>query len=483
MATGGNISSGIGTGAAQIIQPWNNPITPQLQFQAQQVEDAKQAKKEKEALDVMGSLKDFQFKGLNNHAPLFIAEYNKIIDDAANQLRAGDPMAAMNARQAINNLASKMQASVDLKSDIESLYDNYNKNYTKQDFIGIDEAITEATKDISPEEFADPVKFANAMAARIKAIKGVQAIDKYDELQAKKDALELFKTQAAFNDIQGVQQYSLENAKSDVPMILGSPKNLGAATYYKNLLAQSPDLQATYKDDWQALAKDRLAEEYTKIPKPTKDTNINITNMPEESATGVGRIFKNTSFVIGDPKDKGQFEYVMDGFSVSPKETVTAVPSNAWNMTTLDRPTQTGGINLKNGQLARGKVTNRDITIPAGFGKFSGITIPAGMPIPQKSKDGFLNPVIDYLNKSKDVGYGTFFMGQDASNDDWIAMPSDIGMGAVESGLTKQGGTIFYDRVKELEGLNSQPSIQKTNTQKTSTQSGFSGLPGFKKNK
>lgn len=269
-----NISSGINQGAAQILHPFQNPITPQLELAVVQQEQAKKAAADKKRAELYGSLKDFNFKGLANHAPAFVNRYNQIIDEAAIDLKNGDPLAQIKAQQKMGNLNTQMQLSADLKNEIGDVYGNISKNSSKQFFPNAEENLKYAMSDLSPQEMGDIGLFGKGVADRLNKLHSITPVERFDELKTKKDALTLFNMQASERANQGKEFYGLGDAKNDVrDFILGTPENMGAQYYYENLLKNDPSLQKQYGKDWQGLAIDRLAEEVNKIPKPSSGGN------------------------------------------------------------------------------------------------------------------------------------------------------------------------------------------------------------------
>jgi hypothetical protein len=481
MAEGGlNISQGIGSGEAQIVRDFQSPISAQAYGQVYgQMEQRKQqqAAAQKKAQEVP----EYKFTGRLNDAKHILDYYNNEVLGYVRD-HVNDPDFQVEKQKRISNLYAMTNFSTEARDLAETKHKEVMEGGLKNYYPNAETGFVDGLGDI-PEDVwksGDMTKLTQAYGNihnKLNSITGVPIIDfskEINEVQGfvsgwAKDNQQGKKWKAPDNVVNGFIEEKLAN-----PLILGNLAEKMKADPMGAAAANNDPYTYGYN-----LFKGRIkAEGYNP---ESKGTTVNITNQPEENTLGVGKIFKNQSFVIGDKDQKGQFEYVMDGFSVSPKETVTAVPANSWNMTTLDRPTQTGGITLKNGQLSRGRVTTRAITIPQGYGKFSGLVYPAGMPVPQKSADAALQPILDFLNKSKDVGYGSFFMGQDASNDEWIAMPSDVGMGAVESGLTKQGADIFYSRADELNNLGGKQTAPQTATPKGQKEVKVGGLKGNKR--
>ncbi len=301
MDGGANISQGPGQGEAAIVQPWRNPITPQLEMAAYQNKQTADAAKEKKKSDILSSIKGFEFKGLANHGADFIQGYNDIVARTMDNLKNGDPAAQAKATQELANLGSLMNANVDLKNDLDDLATYVQTNSGKKIVPGLDEAITKATAPLPKGVLNDPVAYTKEIADRRLTLQNLPIIDAYDpQAEATKNRTEGKGIAGNFAS-QGYEKFELPEAEDWIRKNkLPKPD---VQYFYKDKLATNADLKAKYGDDWEQLAIDTEAPQMLVdiTPRPSKGITIinpdpnakpfEGTSVPTEQVFKIGRGF------------------------------------------------------------------------------------------------------------------------------------------------------------------------------------------------
>ena len=177
------ISTGIGQGEAQIIKPFQSPVTPQ-QYGAVLAaqKKAEQDKRDKQG-KALASVADFQFKGLPQHAELFAKGYNDIIDFAVQNI--DDPLIEFKLKQKMADLNTKANLSVDLKTNLQKQTDAVQQGEGKNYFIGFEDAVKDVVTPVDYNTFLDTGKWGQTMGDKANKINSVKTIPIYDVGKAK----------------------------------------------------------------------------------------------------------------------------------------------------------------------------------------------------------------------------------------------------------------------------------------------------------
>lgn len=283
MDGGANISQGPGQGEAAIVQPWRNPITPQLEMAAYQQEQARKLAKEKQDQE-NAKIPGLDFKGLANHAPEFITGYDKIQNELQVDIKNGDRMAQQKALNKLGVLNTLINANIDLKNKIGDLATTLKTNSDKTIFPDAEKAITEATSDLQPDLLDNPAAYAKEITRRIGLVdQGLKGIARFNpQVEAIKLGAEGKAIAGRFADM-GYEKFELPEAEDWVTKnVLIDPS---VEYHYKDKLESNPDLKKQYGDDWGLLAKTELAPNMLVdiTPKPSKGITIN-NNLPDPNA-------------------------------------------------------------------------------------------------------------------------------------------------------------------------------------------------------
>ena len=179
------ISTGIGQGEAQIIKPFQSPVTAQqygsvmaAQQKAKQDAAAKKAK-------AAASIADFQFKGLPQHAELFAKGYDDVVNYAIENI--DDPLIEFKLKQRMSDLNTKANMSADLKTNLQKQADFVQQGQGKNYYLGFDEAVKEVVTPIDYTTFQDTNKFGQAIGGKANLLNGVKTVPIYDIGAAKSD--------------------------------------------------------------------------------------------------------------------------------------------------------------------------------------------------------------------------------------------------------------------------------------------------------
>jgi len=172
------ISTGQGQGEAQIIKPFQSPVTPQ-QYGAVMAaqKKAEQDKRDKQG-KALASVADFQFKGLPQHAELFAKGYNDIIDYAVQNI--DDPLIEFKLKQKMADLNTKANLSVDLKTNLQKQADAVQQGEGKNYFLGFEDAVKDVVTPIDYNTFLDTGKWGQTLGEKANKINSVKTVPIYD---------------------------------------------------------------------------------------------------------------------------------------------------------------------------------------------------------------------------------------------------------------------------------------------------------------
>jgi len=267
------ISTGIGQGEAQIIKPFQSPVTAQqygsvmaAQQKAQQDAAAKKAK-------AAASIADFQFKGLPQHAELFAKGYDDVVNYAIENI--DDPLIEFKLKQRMSDLNTKANMSADLKANLQKQADFVQQGQGKNYYLGFDEAVKEVVTPIDYTTFQDTNKFGQAIGGKANLLNGVKTVPIYDIGAAKSDLQNQISGWAKDN-MQGKSWQADDKIINSFveAELTGHPE---AIVHFERIMKTDPiGAKAAGNDPYQygfnELKKDLKAKGYT----TGGDTNVNV---------------------------------------------------------------------------------------------------------------------------------------------------------------------------------------------------------------
>lgn len=368
------ISTGIGQGEAQIIKPFQSPVTPQ---QYGSVMAAQQKAKQDKRSKSLANIETLDFKGMPNEAGLFAKAYDEIVKFVAENV--DDPYVDIKMKQKISDLKTRANMSYDRKMAINNIVGDVQKGEGKNIYLGIDPALQRAVADMDYATFSNTEAYGKENAERMNKLSTVKTVPIYDIGAATGDLINQAGKWATIN-----KNGRISETPDDV-----------IDTLVRNELSGHPHAYATFErlmknDPAGAKAANNQVDQYaftvlrTAIkaravsPEPKGDTNI-INVGGGEEGTGVSDVAPQT-FDMNLENIGGQspvtLSFDADGYSFTPVQASRAVPSNTF---TLDgKPYTTQGIvNMAIGAVLDMPVANRDINV-------NGRTFKAGQPIPQE---------------------------------------------------------------------------------------------------
>jgi len=428
------ISTGIGQGEAQIIKPFQSPVTPQqygsvmaAQQKAQQEAAAKKAK-------AAASIADFQFKGLPQHAELFAKGYNDVVNFAVENI--DDPLIEFKLKQKMADLNTKANMSADLKANLQKQSDFVQQGQGKNYFLGFDEAVKDVVNPIDYATFQDTNKFGQAIGNKATLLNNVKTVPIYDTGAAKKDLQDQISGWAKDN-MQGESWEASDKIINTFVEneLIGHPE---AIVHFEKVMKTDPvGAKAAGNDPYQygfnTLKKDLQAKGYT----TGGSTNVNV-NLGGNEGTGVSDVAPQTfDMNLTDTQNgntKTTLSFDADGYSFTPVEASRAVPSKTY---TLDGTpyTRQGIVNMSIGSVLDMPVASKDINI-------GGRTFRAGQPIPKEYFSVMNNDAAKY----KDAV--TFKKMATALIDDADQVTFDLNEAENIIGTNQKWGIKGYDKYK-----------------------------------
>jgi hypothetical protein len=285
------ISTGIGQGEAQIIKPFQSPVTAQqygsvmaAQQKAQQDAAAKKAK-------AAASIADFQFKGLPQHAELFAKGYDDVVNYAIENI--DDPLIEFKLKQRMSDLNTKANMSADLKANLQKQADFVQQGQGKNYYLGFDEAVKEVVTPIDYTTFQDTNKFGQAIGGKANLLNGVKTVPIYDIGAAKSDLQNQISGWAKDN-MQGKSWQADDKIINSFveAELTGHPE---AIVHFERVMKTDPiGAKAAGNDPYQygfnELKKDLKAKGYT----TGGNTNINIGGGDTKDTTPFAQYSKQT---------------------------------------------------------------------------------------------------------------------------------------------------------------------------------------------
>jgi hypothetical protein len=372
------ISTGIGQGEAQIIKPFQSPVTAQqygsvmaAQQKAQQDAAAKKAK-------AAASIADFQFKGLPQHAELFAKGYDDVVNYAIENI--DDPLIEFKLKQRMSDLNTKANMSADLKANLQKQADFVQQGQGKNYYLGFDEAVKEVVTPIDYTTFQDTNKFGQAIGGKANLLNGVKTVPIYDIGAAKSDLQNQISGWAKDN-MQGKSWQADDKIINSFveAELTGHPE---AIVHFERVMKTDPiGAKAAGNDPYQygfnELKKDLKAKGFT----TGGNTNINIGG-GSSAAISPTSAFEG-SIVFGDQDDTNPKAFNTSQKTLfttfQAKDVVIPVPEEAFSAKTIRKKGKGGAINSKVGGAAIVSTLSSPI-------EMFGVKIPAGTPIPDGAK-------------------------------------------------------------------------------------------------
>lgn len=371
------ISTGQGQGEAQIIKPFQSPVTPQ-QYGAVM---AAQKKAEQDKRDKLGkalaSVADFQFKGLPQHAELFAKGYNDIIDYGVQNIY--DPLIEFKLKQKMADLNTKANLSVDLKNNLQKQADAVQQGQGKNYFLGFEDAVKDVVSPVDYDTFLDTGKWGQTLGEKANKINSVKTVPIYDVGKAKS---------ALQNQIGGWAKDNLQGRTWETPEkvidgvveaeLTGHPE---AIVHFEKVMKTDPvGAKAAGNDPYQygfnALKKDLQAKGFT--PEPKGDTNIiNVDTTRKGGLQGTSKpVVQNIRIARGF----GKLLLDMNGRPTGDIDYSTTTESVPLNVVTLPNKVTLGTTVWPNGTIqvgADGTITDisgQPASKDTAFGQFAGDT-------------------------------------------------------------------------------------------------------------
>jgi hypothetical protein len=368
------ISTGIGQGEAQIIKPFQSPVTAQ---QYGSVMAAQQKAKADKRSKTLANIETLDFKGMPNEAGLFSKAYNEIVEFVANA-DLNDPYIDIQMKQKISDLKTRANMSYDRKMAVNNIVGDVQKGEGKNIYLGIDDALQSAVADIDYNTFSNTEAYGKVNAERMSKLSGVKTIPIYDVGAAKASLLNQIGNWAQINKQGRISETPDNVIDSYVEAeLMGHPN--AYATFEKLMKNDPVGAKAANnqvdKYAFNALKKDLKAKSFT----VGSDTNVNVNVGGNDQGTGVSDVAPQT-FDMNLENVGGQspitLSFDADGFTFTPVEASRAVPSNTY---TLDGTpyTRQGIVNMSIGSVLDMPVANRDIDV-------NGRTFKSGQPIPKE---------------------------------------------------------------------------------------------------
>jgi hypothetical protein len=265
------ISTGIGQGEAQIIKPFQSPVTAQ---QYGSVMAAQQKAKADKRSKTLANIETLDFKGMPNEAGLFSKAYNEIVEFVANA-DLNDPYIDIQMKQKISDLKTRANMSYDRKMAVNNIVGDVQKGEGKNIYLGIDDALQSAVADIDYNTFSNTEAYGKVNAERMAKLSGVKTIPIYDVGAAKASLLNQVGKWADINTQGRISETPDNVIDSYVEAeLMGHPN--AYATFEKLMKNDPVGAKAANnqvdKYAFNALRKDLKAKSFT----VGSDTNVNV---------------------------------------------------------------------------------------------------------------------------------------------------------------------------------------------------------------
>lgn len=368
------ISTGIGQGEAQIIKPFQSPVTPQ-QYGAVMAAQ-KKAEQDKKA-KTLANIETLDFKGMPNEAGLFAKAYDEIVKFVAENV--DDPYVDIKMKQKISDLKTRANMSYDRKMAINNIVGDVQKGEGKNIYLGIDPAIQAAVADMDYDTFSNTEAYGKANAERIAKLNSVKTVPIYDIGAATGDLINQAGKWATIN-----KNGRISETPDDV-----------IDTLVRNELSGHPHAYATFErlmknDPVGAKAANNQVDQYafnvlrTAIkaravsPEP-KGQNINVNVGGGEQGTGVSDVAPQTfdmNLSAGGGTSNTTLSFDADGYTFTPVEASRAVPSKTYRLDGTPYAEQ-GIKQMSIGAVLDMPIASQDINV-------GGRQFKAGQPIPKE---------------------------------------------------------------------------------------------------
>jgi hypothetical protein len=461
------ISTGQGQGEAQIIKPFQSPVTAQQYGSVMAAQKkAEQDKRDKQAKS-LASVADFQFKGLPQHAELFAKGYNDIIDYAVQNI--DDPLIEFKLKQKMADLNTKANLSVDLKTNLQKQTDAVQQGEGKNYFLGFEDAVKDVVTPVDYNTFLDTGKWGQTMGDKANKINSVKTIPIYDVGKAKGDVLNQIGKWATINR-QGRTAETPETVIDTFVKdeLMGHPE---ALVHFGKVMEKDPVGAAAANNQveqyaFDAIKKDLKAKWFT--PEP-KGSTFNIFAGGNNTTPNTASVYDGS--VIFGSGDNSFSQTGQPTVSVGVKKTVTAPDPSSFDPTTM-KPIKSGSVSsVDYGGMQVVDVLDEDVTLANGIVLLKGTPIPKGKSVAEIAELYFKNNMADAkkvfpldsdgnvnLAAIKDTpqykqwqrvtpktSVGIFAVGTSGSGDKQTSIYTPIikGIGALRSGLSKDDGIVL----------------------------------------
>lgn len=457
------ISTGIGQGEAQIIKPFQSPVTPQ-QYGA--VMAAQQKAQQDKKAKTLANIETLDFKGMPNEAGLFAKAYDEIVQFVEDNVY--DPYVDIKMKQKISDLKTRANMSYDRKMAINNIVGDVQKGEGKNIYLGIDPALQRAVADMDYATFSNTEAYGKENAERMAKLSTVKTVPIYDIGAA---SLDLQRGMAAWGQANKDKNGNWkvpENVIDDFvnKELMGHPN---AYATFEVAMKNDPvgAKEANYKVEQYAfniLKKSISAEGSTK----SRDMTINIGGGAGNTPNSASVFNGNTVF------GKGDTSFVQENqpaASFPVKSTIASPDPDTFDPVSFKKLSSGAVNNVQYGSMIVSDTLDQDLDFGGGY------VIPKGTPIPQgKSmgdialmyfgqQAGFDKDKLELLKTTPEykaystkkpkttIGLFAVGVGKNSDGDEMsVYTPLQKVWGAIQGGLSKDDegklntqGKIIYD--------------------------------------
>jgi len=438
-----NESSGIGTGLAQVFQPY----TPQYdQGEIGMVEYKQREAKQKAAAEKQDKINKLTE---NIKTPLMLPKYQAgfkaLLDDIVKYKKLGDEDGLRKAIADADAYGTAAKGIYELAKSTNSTI--LNQGHDK--FEGLDKLsiLHDNKRKVNSGNVFDEIN--NDYNAIVGITKKPEPFDYIKNINA---------AQNAVNPVQeGRRTFITPEAANDAAQhfVQNDPE---FNRFYQDQFKQlSPDLQKKFGDyvafGTADLAPQLVMNKTAPEPKGMVNNNYNYNNTGGEDKTPYPSSVYTSKTKYGTDKHGFTEESVSTSFN--PSEIIISIPEGTHNTSDLHPIPAGGTLNMKGGEFTIGNLTTKPITNP-----FTGEKIPAGTPVPQGATEADViemfsdETISDDVRKhmsNKPVPTDSRILIAGLTNDGTsIRIPYERGSGAVFGSLGKDQRAIFKSQFDDI---------------------------------
>ena len=458
------ISTGIGQGEAQIIKPFQSPVTPQ---QYGSVMAAQQKAQQDKKAKTLANIETLDFKGMPNEAGLFAKAYAEIVQFVEDNVY--DPYVDIKMKQKISDLKTRANMSYDRKMAINNIVGDVQKGEGKNIYLGIDPALQRAVADMNYDTFSNTEAYGKENAERMAKLNSVKTVPIYDIGAATGDLINQAGKWATIN-----KNGRISETPDDV-----------IDTLVRNELSGHPHAYATFErlmknDPVGAKAANNQVDQYAFTVLRTAIKARAVSPEPKGStfnffAGGAGNTPNSASVFNGNTVfGKGDTSFVQENqpaASFPVKSTIASPDPDTFDPVSFKKLSSGAVNNVQYGSMIVSDTLDQDLDFGGGY------VIPKGTPIPQgKSmgdialmyfgqQAGFDKDKLELLKTTPEykaystkkpkttIGLFAVGVGKNSDGDEMsVYTPLQKVWGAIQGGLSKDDegklntqGKIIYD--------------------------------------